>query len=115
MDKRCPRKLENLPDSWCPLAVQRLKAIRNSDKTLTEEEEAKLPGCPWAVKHQVANYCFFKLIAEHLPKHKELSDMEIAHFCGVDIETVKKGEKAAIEKIRGSEAFNRIIEEKASS
>ena len=44
MDQRCPRKLDELPCEFCPLAVLRLKALRNSDKEFTEDEEAKLPG-----------------------------------------------------------------------
>ena len=46
MDARCPRRLENLPCEFCPLAVLRLKALRNSDKELSEDEESKLPGSP---------------------------------------------------------------------
>lgn len=112
MDERCPRQLGELPDTWCPLAVQRLKAIRNFSGHLTEEKESKLPGCPWAVNHQLANYCFFKLIYGHMPEHKDLSDMEIAHFCGVSIDTIKKSEKKALDKIRKLESFEEIAETK---
>ena len=56
MDKRCPRHLEVFPDSWCPQAVMRLKAIRNASKELTEQEEAKMVGCPWAINNQCSNY-----------------------------------------------------------
>lgn len=105
MDQRCPRKLDELPDSWCPLAVQRLKALRHADKELSEEEEAKLPGCPWAVNHQMANYCFFKLIAEHMPDSRNLSAMEIAHFNNISVENVNRTEKKALTKIRESEPF----------
>lgn len=110
MDPRCPRKLEDFPDTWCPLAVQRLKAIRHAGKELTEEEEAKLPGCPWAVNNQVASYCFFKMIGEGMPDTRMFSDNEIARFCSVSIETVKKVEKVAIDKIKNSESFSEISE-----
>ena len=110
MDKRCPRQLEDLPDSWCPLAVQRLKALRHADRELTEEEEALLPGCPWAVNHQLANYCFFNLIQDFIPD-KTLSDMEIAHFCNISIDSVKKIEKESIEKIRDEAVFKEIRDE----
>jgi len=109
MDSRCPKRHECLPDTWCDLAVQRLKAIRNYTGNLSEEKEANLPGCPWAVNHQLANYCFFKLIQSHMPDHKDLSDMEIAHFCGVSIDTIKKSEKKALEKIRKSDSFEEIV------
>jgi hypothetical protein len=110
MDKRCPRQLSELPDTWCPLAVQRLKALRHAGRELTEEEEAKLPGCPWAINHQLANYCFFKFLEDSLPDNKNLSEMEIAHYCSISTDTVKKTEKKAIEKIRKSEYFKEIID-----
>src|SRR5687768_9982067 len=110
MDKRCPRQLENPPDSWCPLAVQRLKALRHAEGELSEEEENKLPGCPWAINHQLANYCFFNLILNHMPDTKIFSDMEIAHFCNISTESVKKIEKKAIEKVKKTDRFKEIIE-----
>lgn len=110
MDPRCPRQLEDLPDTWCPLAVQRLKALRHADRELTEEEEALLPGCPWAVSHQLANYCFFNMIQNFLPE-KTLTDMEIAHFCNISIESVKKIEKKSIKKIRNTDVFREVMEE----
>jgi hypothetical protein len=108
MDNRCPRKLNCLPDSWCALAVQRLKAQRHAGRELTEEEESKLPGCPWAVSHQMANYCFFKLMADQMPDLRELSTMEIAHFNNVSVDTVNKTEKQALKKIRKSSTFKDI-------
>jgi len=110
MDKRCPRQLDKLPCAFCPLAVQRLKALRHSDQELSEEQEALLPGCPWAVNHQLANYCFFGMVGNFLPD-RQLSDQEIAHFCNISIDEVKKIEKKSISKIKKSEAFKEVIEE----
>jgi hypothetical protein len=110
MDPRCPRQLAKSPSTFCPLAVQRLKALRHAGRELTEEEEALLPGCPWAVSHQLANYCFFKFIEEFTPDDKPLSEMEIAHFCGLSIDTIKKVEKKAINKMRESENLKEIIQ-----
>jgi hypothetical protein len=98
MDPRCPRKLECHPDSWCPLAVLRLKALRNAGAELSEEEESKMPGCPWAVNHQLANYCFFKYASDFLDPDNTPSDSEIAHFNNVSQDTVKKTIKKAISK-----------------
>lgn len=98
MDERCPRKLEELPGEFCPLAVLRLKALRNNDKELTEEEEAKLPGCPWAINHQMSNYCFFKYTREYL--NNPPSDKEIAHMNNISVETVKAVEKEALVKVK---------------
>ena len=98
MDPRCPKKLDELPCEYCPLAVLRLKALRNSDKELTEEEENKLPGCSWAINHQMSNYCFFKYIKDYL--HNSPSDKEIAHMNNISVETVKATEKEALGKIK---------------
>lgn len=98
MDPRCPRKLDELPCEFCPLAVLRLKALRNSDSEYTEEDEAKLPGCPWAINHQMSNYCFFNYLKDYL--NDAPSDKEIAHMNNISLETVKKIEKEAINKIK---------------
>ncbi len=110
MDQRCPRRLEAHPTEWCPLAVLRLKALRNAGKELTEEEENKLPGCQWAVNHQMANYCFFSYMSEFLDANKLPSDTEIAHLMNISQESVKKIQKTGIEKIREKPEFKQIKE-----
>lgn len=107
MDKRCPRHLECMPDNWCPLAVLRLKAIRNAGRELTEEEEEKLPGCPWALDHQLAHYCFFKYLAE-FTQDKQVSDIELAAMLNVSVDTVKKIEKNALAKMRNHESLSSL-------
>ena len=109
MDRRCPRKLNELPDCFCPLAVLRLKALRNAGYELSEDEEKKLPGCQWACNHQLANYCFFKYLSDFLPD-KTPSEMEIAHFLNISAETVRRIEKRAIEKIRNTPVFRELID-----
>jgi hypothetical protein len=108
-DKRCPRKLSESPDSFCSLAVQRLKAIRHAGRELSEEEESLLPGCPFSINHQLANYCFFKFIQDFSPDDKPLSEMEIAHFCGISVDSVKKIEKKALAKMRETADLKEII------
>lgn len=105
MDARCPRNLKDTPDSWCPLAVLRLKAIRNAGKELSEEEEMKLPGCPWAVDHQLANYCFFQYI-EEFAGSKSVSDIELAALLNVSVDTIKKTEKSGLNKLKNHESFS---------
>jgi len=107
MDKRCPRKLETVPDNWCPLAVLRLKAIRNAGRELTEEEEALLPGCPWAIDHQLANYCFFKYLDEFIAD-KAVSDIELAAMLNVSVDTIKKIEKTAFKKMKESPQLSEL-------
>jgi hypothetical protein len=109
MDPRCPRALKTLPGEWCPLAVMRLRAIRTAGRELTEEEESKLIGCPWAVNHQLANYCFFKYIKE-FTGDKPPSDMEVASLNCISVEAVKKTEKIALNKIREATQFKELKE-----
>lgn len=109
MDSRCPRQLDSLPCEFCPLAVLRLKALRNSDKELTEEEEACLPGCPWSINHQMSNYCFFNYIADYL--HESPSDKEIAHMNNISVETVKEVTDQAMNKIREMPVIKDLEEE----
>ena len=105
MDTRCPRRLEEMPDNWCPLAVLRLKAIRNAGRELTEEEEALLPGCPWAIDHQLAHYCFFQYLTIYTTE-KSVSDIELAALLNVSVETVKKIEKTALTRMREHKSFS---------
>jgi hypothetical protein len=114
MDDRCPRQLEDMPESWCPLGVLRLKAIRNAGRELSEEEEANLPGCPWAVDHQLANYCFWKYISEYTGD-KSPSDIEVASLMNISTETAKKTEKNAIQKFRESPEFIDLVEDKSGN
>lgn len=105
MDDRCPRKLEGMPEKWCELAVLRLKAIRNAGRELSEEEEALLPGCPWAVDHQLAHYCFFEYLALYTSE-KSISDIELAALLNISVDTVKKIEKNALVKMREHSSFS---------
>jgi hypothetical protein len=107
MDCRCPRKLKNFPDAFCPLAVLRLKALRIADYEPTEDDESKMAGCPWAVSHQLANYCFFKYM-EEFAGERQPSDVEIASLNCISLDTVKKVEKTALAKIRASEVFKNL-------
>ena len=107
MDKRCPRGLDCMPESWCPLAVLRLKAIRNAGKELSEEEESLLPGCKWAVDHQLAHYCFFKYLTEFTQDH-QVSDVELAALLNVSVDTIRKIEKRALLKMKNNASFAQL-------
>lgn len=104
LDPRCPRQLSEMPDTFCSMAVMRLRAIRTAGRELTEQEEATLPGCCWSVNSQTANYCFFKYIDE-FASEQTLSDVEVAALNCLSVETVKKIEKEGMNKIRNHEEF----------
>lgn len=109
MDERCPRGLKHLPGSWCAMAVLRLKAIRNAGRELTESEENALPGCPWAISHQLANYCFFQYGSEfNNSASEQVSYIEIAGLLCISEETVKKIEKTGIAKMKEFHSFKEL-------
>lgn len=110
LDTRCPRQLEEAPTSFCPLAVTRLRALRTAGRELTEEEESALPGCPWSINSQSASYCFFKYM-EEFNNDSSLSDVEVASLNCLSVETVKKIEKEALNKIRNTEQFKQLRED----
>jgi len=99
---KCPRKLDSLPSTWCPLGALRMKAVRSLVKEPSQEEEAGLPGCPHAVSHQFSNYCWFKYESEHI-NGDGCSDQEIASLLGLTPETVKKTAQTALDKIKKNE------------
>jgi len=110
MDPRCPRRLKCHPEVYCPLAVLRLKQLRHSNIELTEEEENKLPGCCWAINHQMSCYCFFKYAHDYLDGSDTPSDVEIAHMNSISVESVKKTAKEALEKVKNSDMMQEIAE-----
>jgi len=107
LDKRfkqkCPRKLEDLPREWCPLAVLRLKQIKNIKEEITEEVENKMPGCPFYISSQLSNYCFFVYESNNLDH--SMSDLEIANLLGISIDAVKKAEQSAINKLKDNDSL----------
>ena len=109
MDLRCPRKLQDYPTEWCSLAVLRLKVLRNANKELSEEKESNCPGCPWAIAHQLSQYCFFKYAKEYL-EGNPISDVEIAYLNSISIDTVKKTEKKALEEFKKSRMIRDLDE-----
>lgn len=116
MDKRCPRKLNTPPQSFCPMAVARLKwraewqpkKIKGKLQTEpSEEEENNAPGCPWAVNSHENGFCFFKAYEYHKEK---LTDSQIAHMLGVSEPTVKKTADKGIYKASQSPALKELKE-----
>ncbi len=92
---------------YCPLAVLRLKALRNAGRELTENEEGLLPGCPFSVAHQLSCYCFFKYMSEYYP-NQPLTEIEIAHYNTVSVDTVKKTSLHAISELHALKDFTEI-------
>lgn len=107
MDPRCPRKLKEYPQEWCSFAVLRLKALRNTANELSEGDEAKYPGCPWAIAHQLSCYCFFKYASKYLDG-RPVSDIEIAYLNSISVEQLKKIERVALDEFKNSNFITEI-------
>lgn len=117
--KRCLLKLDDLPKYWssggqklhyCPLAVTRLKAIRSAraeGREITQEEEANLPGCPWAVKSQMSGYCWFVFEASQIPDSPML-DADISAVLDIPIDQVKQAGASSINKMQSDSQIKEI-------
>ncbi len=98
---RCPRRLKELPDQWCPLAVMRLKWTRSLGREPTQEEEETANGCPWATQDQMSCSCWFVYEAKFLSESPK-TDAEIAALLNLSVETVKKTADSAMEKLQSA-------------
>ena len=80
MDKRCPRKLQNLPCEACPKALEAIARVRRG--------ESPEPGCPWYTADPTASYCFFRWLADN--GGKTIPDSKIAQLELIPDQEVKK-------------------------
>lgn len=101
MDKRCPLGLNCFPTQTCPLAIQRLKALEQVDGNASHVQEAKMPGCDWAVNDKDSNYCFFKYM--HDNEGKDHPTIEIAEKLLITQAAVYSGLNRAVSKVKESD------------
>lgn len=118
----CLLKLESLPSNWmhadktlkvCPLAVARLKHIRaavaTKGKELSEAEEARLPGCPYAIRNQMCGYCFF-IYEATLLNDTPPTDTEIAYMLDISVDCVRSTFETALAKSKSSDFVKELKE-----
>lgn len=77
MDKRCPRKLNDYPDSACSEGKKAMESARKGEQG----------GCAWFVADAGSCYCFFKQMADDgraMPAHR------IARLLMIDDSEVKR-------------------------
>ena len=104
---RCVLKRDELPKTWCPSAVNRLKWIRGLGHEPSEEEEATAAFCPWAIDNQLAGYCWFRYEAQQMSENA-VPDNDIAAALNISVDTVKKTTDRAIAKIKDSKEIKEI-------
>jgi hypothetical protein len=109
MDKRCIRKLNDVPKEFCPAAIARLRWRESFsydyNREPTEQDEASAPGCVWAIRSQEDMFCFFKALAE---PREPYNDAQIAHALGLKETTVKKVREQALAKLTNYKEFREM-------
>lgn len=94
----CPRRLEGLPDSPCPLALERIHAI-TSQKDKKAKDVDNLPGCPWYCTSAESNFCFFSQVDTDTGPY---SDEDIAAHLSLTTAQVAKTYESGISKWRAN-------------
>lgn len=89
----CPRKLNNLPDSPCPLALVRMELIKAGKR-----ESPDLPGCPYAITERRHNYCFWSLADSD--SFGAMSSKEISKSLSLTSAQIEKAEKSAVQSLK---------------
>lgn len=97
----CPRKLNNLPDSPCPLALMRLELLRSGKR-----ESPELPGCPYAITERQHNYCFWSLADSD--DFGPMTTKEICKSLSLTSAQIEKAEKSAIKTLQEMGQYSMI-------
>lgn len=106
----CPRRLNSLPDSPCPLALERINAIQNQ-KDKRGKDIDTLRGCSWYCTSSDANYCFFSQINEDPGPY---SDEDIAAQLSMTTAQVAKNFELGTAKLRSQKDTEEMQELKES-
>lgn len=89
----CPRKLNNLPDAPCPLAMMRLELMKSGKR-----ESPDLPGCPYAITERQHNYCFWSLADSE--DFGPMTTKEIGKSLSLTSAQIEKAEKSALNTLK---------------
>ena len=105
----CQRGLDEYPCEDCPLALDKINAIKSKGKG--EYNEDDLPGCSWYISNAEYHYCFwlyYKMCEDDPATDKEICDMLL-----ISKATLEKDFKSAIQKLyakRDTEEVKALIE-----
>ena len=106
-DPRCPLKLKTFPVQVCPLAVERLKALERLNRSTSNIQESKMPGCAWCINDCDSNYCFFKYIYEN--EGLEHTTIEISEKILTTQPSVYSSLTRVISRIKRSPLFRKTV------
>lgn len=111
--KVCLRKLNDLPDAPCPLALECINEIKSelaSGKSDVDSDELskKHHMCPWFVASADYNYCFWKLYQSLSDSSK--TDKEICDLLMINKFTLDKIVKNAIKKLKSDENKKQMLD-----
>jgi hypothetical protein len=93
----CPRGLMCCPTEACPLAMDRINALKAEGPACRRSKEPEsLPGCPWHVSSRDHHYCFW-VLAETL-QDDPMTDREICDLLLISPETLEAVFQSACRK-----------------
>ena len=101
--ERCPRRLNNTPDSPCTLGMEYAES-QAEDRRKRDVDER---GCLWGISSAAHNYCFWKY-AETLDE--PVPDEEISALLGLTKSGIDKTLSSAIEKLKKIKDTEELLE-----
>jgi hypothetical protein len=95
----CPRQLLNTPCDACPLALDRINAIKAENTAERKRNDMVEPnvGCPWFIASADHNYCFWAY--DESLYNDPATDREICDLLLVNKSTVDREFKSGIAKL----------------
>lgn len=70
-----------MPTSECPLALERLRALRDNPA----QADKITVGCPWYVDDKASNFCFFAYAAENDHPHDTIDLVSLLRISQTNI------------------------------
>jgi hypothetical protein len=109
MDFRCPLALLDFPKTICPLAVERLQALKEQKGNVLHHQEDEMGGCPHYINDKESNYCFFKYI--HDNEGKIHSNVETADKMMLTQASIYSAYTRGLEFLSESDLINDLKED----
>jgi len=109
--ENCPRQLDSLPCESCPLALERINAIKADGTKKKRKENEPKNGCDWFIASAEYNYCFW--LYNKFLESEPATDREICDMLMIDKQTLESTFNSAIDKlksIKDSQLIKDLIE-----
>ena len=94
----CPRQLSDLPCESCPIALERINAIKADGSDKKKRDSEPQVGCPWFVASSEHHFCFW--VYNQFLDGDPASDREICDQLLISKPVLEKTFESAIEKLQ---------------